>query len=102
MSQFQRKQIYKLTVEDKTGLGGETRFDFKYIPSLTRTTTLGERRPKGEKKAGIEALAMFGLLLFAFTMAITLSTSLLFLAKVLPQSQLDMTARSLKMRLASA
>jgi hypothetical protein len=59
------------------GLGGESRFEFKYVPSLTRTTRLGKRRRTNFERPGIESLARLGLLA-AFTAAATLGLGFIF------------------------
>lgn len=48
-------------MDKDTGLGGETIFEFKHIPKLTRTTRLGKRRMSTRDKPGLEALALLGL-----------------------------------------
>lgn len=50
-----------MITDNKIGLGGETRFDFQYIPSLSRTTHLGRRTMTKAEKHGIETLGQIGL-----------------------------------------
>lgn len=48
-------------MDKDTGLGGQTLFEFKHIPKLTRTTRLGKRRISTPEKHGLETLALIGL-----------------------------------------
>lgn len=74
-------------MDEKEGLGKETIFDFKYVPSLNRTTKEGQRKTYLLKRPGIEVLSYMGLLA-AFGSVATLSTGLyLAAAKVLLGSQ---------------
>ncbi|KAL2863240.1 oxygenase MpaB family protein [Aspergillus lucknowensis] len=58
-----RRQLYYALITDKEhGLGGETIFDFKYVPWFTRTTKLGTRRVRKSTKVGVELLAQLGVL----------------------------------------
>lgn len=65
------------------GLGEESRFEFKYVPSLTRTTRLGEQRKTKFEKPGIESLARLGLLA-AFTAAVTFGMGFMFAWRMIP------------------
>lgn len=86
--QLRRRYYYKLILDDKMGLGEESRFEFKYVPSLTRTTRLGERRRTKFGRPGIESLARLGLLA-AFTAVATLGMGFIFAWRTIP-SQLCM------------
>ncbi|KAJ6107236.1 hypothetical protein N7523_008559 [Penicillium sp. IBT 18751x] len=84
---LRRKHFYKVILDEKIGLGKESRFEFKYVPTLTRTTRLGERRSTKYERAGVETLARLGLLA-AFTGILALGLGLIFAARVLPTNQL--------------
>lgn len=43
-----------ITVEGKTGLQGETSFDFKHIPNLHKTTVREESEKSGARQVGVE------------------------------------------------
>lgn len=60
-NQIRRKRYHNIVTNKETGLGGETLFEFKHIPKLTRTTRLGRRRASTPSKYGIEDLARIGL-----------------------------------------
>ncbi|KAE8367032.1 hypothetical protein BDV27DRAFT_170297 [Aspergillus caelatus] len=82
-----RRMMWDHLMDDKEGLGKETIFDFKYVPSLNRTTKEGQRKNYMLKRPGIEVLSYMGLLA-AFGSVATLSTGLyLAAAKVLLGSQ---------------
>ncbi|KAJ5197599.1 hypothetical protein N7449_008078 [Penicillium cf. viridicatum] len=83
MISLRRRYYYKLILDEKMGLGEESRFEFKYVPSLTRTTRLGERRRTKFERPGIESLALLGLLA-AFTAAATLSIGFIFAWRMIP------------------
>ncbi|CAG8110906.1 unnamed protein product [Penicillium nalgiovense] len=88
MISLRRKYFYKLILDEKMGLGEESRFEFKYVPTLTRTTRLGQRRSTTFERPGIESLARLGL--FAAVAAVaTLGMGFVFAAKMIP-SQLFM------------
>ncbi|KAI9035818.1 oxygenase MpaB family protein [Aspergillus affinis] len=58
-----RRRLYYTLITDKTeGLGGESFFEFKYVPFYTRTTKLGKRNQIKATQYGIEHLAHLGLL----------------------------------------
>ncbi|RJE24341.1 hypothetical protein PHISCL_03346 [Aspergillus sclerotialis] len=59
--EIRRKRYHKIVMDKETGLGGETIFEFKHIPKLTRTTRLGKRRISTREKHGLETLALIGL-----------------------------------------
>lgn len=59
--QIRRDRYYKIATDKDTGLGGETMFEFKHVPRLTRTTHLGKRRTSKPAKQGIETLGYLGL-----------------------------------------
>jgi hypothetical protein len=74
-------------MDEKDGLGKETVFDFKYIPSLKGKTRLGDRKKYLFKKPGVEVLSYLGLL-SAFASAATFTTGLyLVIIKAFPQTQ---------------
>jgi hypothetical protein len=74
-------------MDEKEGLGKETVFDFKYIPSLKGKTRLGDRKRYFFKKPGVEVLSYLGLL-SAFASAATFSTGLyIVVTKAFPQTQ---------------
>lgn len=75
-SQFRRKKYYKIINDKDEGLGGETFFEFKYVPFYTRNTRLGKRKPPKRAKRGVEFLALMGLL-FAVAAAGALLGSIL-------------------------
>lgn len=81
--QLRRRYYYKLILDEKMGLGEESRFEFKYVPSLTRTTRLGERRRIKFERPGIESLARLGLLA-AFTAVATLGMGFIFAWRMIP------------------
>jgi hypothetical protein len=75
-----------MILDEKMGLGRESRFDFKYVPTLARTTRLGQRRSTKFEKPGVETLARLGLLA-ALTAVVTLGLGLIFAARVIPSNQ---------------
>ncbi|KOS46182.1 hypothetical protein ACN38_g2843 [Penicillium nordicum] len=83
MISLRRKYYYNLILDEKMGLGEESRFEFKYMPSLTRTTHLGEQRKTKFEKPGIESLARLGLLA-AFTAAVTFGMGFIFAWRLIP------------------
>jgi hypothetical protein len=83
ISQLRRKNFYKQLLDEKNGLGKETRFEFKYMPTLTRRTRLGERRTIKYERPGIESLARLGLLA-AFAAVATLGMGFVFAARMIP------------------
>ncbi|KAF3395956.1 hypothetical protein F1880_006623 [Penicillium rolfsii] len=82
-----RKYFYKILMDEKLGLGGESRFEFKYLPTLTRTTRLGQRRTTKFERPGLESLGHLGLMI-AFGAVVTLGIALAFAAKLIPSDQL--------------
>ncbi|KAJ5651026.1 uncharacterized protein N7484_004749 [Penicillium longicatenatum] len=86
MISLRRKYYYKMILDEKMGLGRESRFDFKYVPTLARTTRLGQRRSTKFEKPGVETLARLGLLA-ALTAMVTLGLGLIFAARVIPSNQ---------------
>jgi hypothetical protein len=86
-TQSRKKFFWKHLMDEKEGLGKETVFDFKYIPSLKGKTRLGDRKRYFFKKPGVEVLSYLGLL-SAFASAATFSTGLyLVVTKAFPQTQ---------------
>ncbi|KAL4904431.1 hypothetical protein BDW74DRAFT_168451 [Aspergillus multicolor] len=67
---FRRRMYYSIITNKEHGLGGETIFDFKYVPWFTRTTKLGTRKERKATKRGIETFAQLGVLAFC-TSAVT-------------------------------
>lgn len=49
-----RRVFWQVIVNNKSGLGEETTFDFKYIPDLSKKTQMEDASETGVKKAGIE------------------------------------------------
>lgn len=49
-------------MDKKEGLGGESFFEFKYVPFYSRTTRLGKRRVSQPAWYGVETLGQLGLL----------------------------------------
>ncbi|KAJ5795281.1 hypothetical protein N7457_001880, partial [Penicillium paradoxum] len=88
MISYRRKHYYKLLLDERRGLGRETRFEFKYLPTLTRTTRLGKRRSTKVERGGIESLAYLGFVT-AFTAIATLATGLTSAVRMIPL-QFDM------------
>lgn len=84
--QLRRKYFYRLILDENMGLGEESRFEFKYVPTLTRTTRLGERRSTKFERPGIESLARLGLLA-AFTAVVTLALGFGFATRMIPAHQ---------------
>ncbi|KAJ5646316.1 hypothetical protein N7490_002688 [Penicillium lividum] len=87
MISLRREHFYKMILDEKIGLGRESHFDFKYIPTLTRTTRLGQRRTTKFERRGVESLARLGLLA-ALSALLTLGLGLIFAVRVIPSSQL--------------
>jgi len=52
-----------LIVEDESGLGQETKFDFKYIPDLSKSTQMADAPSTGIKARGIERRNLQALLI---------------------------------------
>ncbi|KAL4802368.1 hypothetical protein BDV18DRAFT_164190 [Aspergillus unguis] len=94
-----KKVFWKHLMDEKEGLGKETVFDFKYIPTLKRRTRLGDRKRYFFKRPGVEMLSYFGLLL-ALAMATGLSTGLYFLIRAVPQTQATPVLKALQESLA--
>ncbi|KAE8349679.1 hypothetical protein BDV28DRAFT_56496 [Aspergillus coremiiformis] len=59
--EFRRRRYYRMITDKKEGLGGESFFEFKYVPFYHRTTRLGKRNPSKPTKYGVETLAQIGL-----------------------------------------
>ncbi|KAJ5089052.1 hypothetical protein N7532_007736 [Penicillium argentinense] len=87
-----RKFFNRMLLDEKMGLGGEARFEFKYVPTLTRTTRVGQRRSTKFERPGVENLARLGLLA-AFTGIVTICLSLLFALRILPANPLLQVVR---------
>ena len=49
-----RRLFWEIIVNNKSGLGEETTFDFKYIPDLLRKTQMEDGLEPGLRNAGIE------------------------------------------------
>lgn len=84
---MRRKYFYKMLMDEKLGLGGESHFEFKYFPTLTRTTRLGQRRSTKFERPGLESLGHLGILT-ATGAIVTLGIALAFAAKIIPSDQL--------------
>lgn len=82
-----------MITDEKIGLGTESRFEFKYVPTLTRTTRLGQRRTTKFERPGLESLGRLGLLA-AFSAVVTLGLGLVFAARVLPSNPLFHAVRA--------
>ncbi|KAJ5669862.1 hypothetical protein N7462_010932 [Penicillium macrosclerotiorum] len=93
MIAMRRKYFYKMITDEKVGLGGESRFEFKYVPTLTRTTRLGQRRTTKFERPGVESLARLGLFT-AFSVVATLGLALAFAANMLASPQLLSVVRT--------
>lgn len=68
-----KKLLYKVIVESKTGLGGETNFDFQYVPHLTTKTEPGTvdiektwREMKGEAERRSAKVLLICLVILGF------------------------------------
>ncbi|KAJ5344648.1 hypothetical protein N7452_002652 [Penicillium brevicompactum] len=83
MIAIRRKYFYRMILDEKMGLGEESRFDFKYVPTLTRTTRLGKRRSTSFVRPGIESLARLGLLC-AFVAVVIMCMGFVFAARMIP------------------
>lgn len=68
--------------DEKINLQRESPFNFKYIPTLTRTTRLGQSRATKFKRPGIQSLAGLGLVT-AFAVTATFGIGLIFAARML-------------------
>ncbi|PYH89341.1 hypothetical protein BO71DRAFT_110313 [Aspergillus ellipticus CBS 707.79] len=77
-----RRRVYYTIITGRDGLGGETFYEFKYVPFYTRTTRLGKRRASKPAPYGIEALAKMGLLAAIFA-AVTLLSGGVFALRML-------------------
>jgi hypothetical protein len=94
--------FWKHLMDEKEGLGKETVFDFKYIPTLKRRTRLGERKRYFFKKPGVEILSYLGLL-SAFATTVGFSTGLyLVITGAFPETRVVIPSllRALRDRLA--
>ncbi|PYI05976.1 hypothetical protein BO78DRAFT_369858 [Aspergillus sclerotiicarbonarius CBS 121057] len=80
---FRRRKYYTVITDREKGLGGETLYEFKYVPFYTRTTTLGERRTSKSAPYGIETVARLGLLAALLTAVIVLSGGI-YALRILP------------------
>ncbi|KAL4944654.1 hypothetical protein BDV06DRAFT_220057 [Aspergillus oleicola] len=67
-----RKMYYKIIMDKEHGLGGESTFDFKYVPWFTRMTKLGTRKERTVSKPGVETLAQLGVVAFCTSLATVL------------------------------
>ncbi|EPS34944.1 hypothetical protein PDE_09909 [Penicillium oxalicum 114-2] len=87
MINMRRQRYRRVLMDDKLGLGGPARFEFKYVPALHRTTPLGQRRTNTIKRPGLESLGHMGLMLASGAM-LTLGVAVVFVARVLPAGSL--------------
>lgn len=83
---MRRKYFYKMLMDEQLGLGRESHFEFKYLPTLTGTTRLGQRRSTKLERPGLESLGHLGLLT-AFGVVVTLGIALVFAAKLIPSDR---------------
>ncbi|KAL4919833.1 hypothetical protein BDW62DRAFT_34811 [Aspergillus aurantiobrunneus] len=82
-----KKMFWKHLMDEKEGLGKESIFDFKYLPSLKRRTRLGDRKRYFFKKPGVEVLSYLGLF-SAFATAAGLSTGFyLLVTRAFPETR---------------
>ncbi|KAE8387164.1 hypothetical protein BDV23DRAFT_161863 [Aspergillus alliaceus] len=79
---LRRRLYYKIITDKKEGLGGESFFEFKYVPFYNRTTRLGKRKTSRLTRNGVETLAQIGLLV-AFLVLVTLFCGTIFGFKLL-------------------
>lgn len=73
--QRRRKVSLNYLMDENIGLGKETVFDFKYIPTLGRMTRAGKRKIYSIKRPGVELLSYLGLI-SAFWVALSFGASL--------------------------
>ena len=78
--QIRRQRYYNMTTSKNIGLGKETLFEFKYIPSYSRTTHPGKRKMTSPASKGLESLGTFGIFIAIVTLA---SLGLLFVLLVI-------------------
>lgn len=74
-------------MNENNGLGKETFFDFKYIPTLRGMTRQGQRKSYTFKRPGVELLSYMGLV-SAFMFSVCLSGGIYVLVKSLPTPHL--------------
>ncbi|OOG00069.1 hypothetical protein ASPCADRAFT_161577 [Aspergillus carbonarius ITEM 5010] len=70
---FRRKLYYTMITDREKGLGGETFYAFKHVPSYRKSTSPGERRSSNSTAFGIEAVAQLGLLAALLTVVLVFS-----------------------------
>lgn len=46
--------FWQIIIKNKSGLGEETTFDFKYIPNLSKKTQMEDALDPGPEEAGLE------------------------------------------------
>ncbi|OAT07012.1 hypothetical protein, variant 3 [Blastomyces gilchristii SLH14081] len=56
-----RRHFWKIILDEKIGLGEETKFDFKYVPGYDLTTEQGGKVERIKQNFGIELLGFLGL-----------------------------------------
>ncbi|OAX84559.1 hypothetical protein ACJ72_01078 [Emergomyces africanus] len=56
-----RRHFWKIILDEKIGLGEETKFDFKYVPGYDLTTEQGTKVERARQSLGIELLGFLGL-----------------------------------------
>lgn len=85
---LRRKNFRRLILDEKAGLGAESKFDFKYIPTLRRTTTsLGQRRTITFERPGVEFLAQMGCFVI-LSAAATLISGVVFAMRDVPTAKI--------------
>ncbi|KAL1966663.1 hypothetical protein VTN77DRAFT_3860 [Rasamsonia byssochlamydoides] len=77
---IRRRRYYRLIMDEKQGLGKETKFNFKYAGENTvGSLSLGETVSLNRKKRGIETMAYVGLMIAGLFLAIVGSLAVLLL-----------------------
>ncbi|KAK2797703.1 hypothetical protein FQN51_008281 [Onygenales sp. PD_10] len=56
-----RRHFWQMILDEKVGLGKESKFDFKYVPGYNTTTERGPVENRQNKGFGIELLSLLGL-----------------------------------------
>lgn len=59
--QFRRKAFWKAIMNEKDGLGKESTFDFKYVPTYSQTTEPGPVSSRVGSSFGVEFVGLLGL-----------------------------------------
>ncbi|KAF7715728.1 Uncharacterized protein PECH_006130 [Penicillium ucsense] len=82
MIEMRRQRYQRVLMDDKLGLGGIARFEFKYVPALNQITRLGQRKTNMIKRPGLENLGHLGLM-FASGAAFTLGIAVVLAARLM-------------------